>query len=145
VSDGVSAPIARIRYFPVFVSDQERALAFYRDVLGMRVSVDVPYNMYGTEDFRWICVGPDRGGTQMILYHPGMAGADEESTLRDRIGEWTGVVLETDDVNAAHRELSEKGVRFASPPADQPWGGRESTFEDPDGNKFHLSELPAVR
>jgi catechol 2,3-dioxygenase-like lactoylglutathione lyase family enzyme len=141
--DGALRPIARIRYFPVFVSDQERALAFYRDALGMRVSVDVPYNLNGAHDCRWICVGPDGGGTQIILYHPAMGGEDE-AELRERVGSWTGVVLETDDVDAAHKDLTERGVRFASPPTDQPWGGRESTFEDPDGNRFHLSELPAL-
>ena len=46
--------------------------------------------------------------------------------------------LACNDVEATHRELSERGVEFTSAPQKQPWG-TFATFKDPDGNEFVLS------
>jgi lactoylglutathione lyase len=122
---------------PIFVSDQQRALEFYRDKLGFEVVMDNPYSGYGPEGFRWITVAPVKGGPQLILYHPGMHPSDE-AELRSRVGSWTGIVFFTDDIQGDHQKLSQRGVDFDAPPSEQPWGGWEAWFSDPDGNSFHL-------
>jgi predicted enzyme related to lactoylglutathione lyase len=50
-------------------------------------------------------------------------------------------VLRADDVRAAHRELSAKGVRFAREPFDLP-RGTFATLLDPWGNVFGLTDSP---
>lgn len=122
---------------PIFVSDQQRALEFYRDKLGFEVGMDDPYTGYGPEGYRWITVAPQKGGPQLILYHPGMlpSGGDE---LTHRVGSWTGIVFYTDDIDETYKTWLERGVKFDAPPSPQPWGGYETWFTDPDGNRFHL-------
>lgn len=125
---------------PVFVNDQNRSLEFYRQKLGFEVVMDVPV----APNVRWLTVSPSRGATELILFHPSMAGANgggEE--MRKRVGTWTGIVLLTNDCRAEHRALKERGVKFASEPRQPPWGGWISEFSDPDGNSFQLVERPA--
>jgi lactoylglutathione lyase len=124
---------------PIFVSDQQRALEFYRDKLGFEVVMDNPYTGYGPEGFRWITVAPEAGGPQLILYHPGMhPDQDRVKELQGRVGSWTGMIFHTDDIHAAYETLRGRGVPFEGPPSQQPWGGWETWFTDPDGNRFHL-------
>lgn len=129
---------ARLGTVPVFVADQERALAFWRDAMGWEVTADFPI---GNGD-RWLAVARRRGETEVLLFRPGMYGPDS-APLADRVGAWTGMVFLTGDIQAAYRELSERGVPFGGPPRQQPWGGWETWFSDPDGNRFQLAERPA--
>ena len=66
---------ATIGSVPVFVSDQDRALEFYRDKLGFEVVMDMPM----APGVRWLVVAPVRGATEFILFHPNLAGADGEA------------------------------------------------------------------
>lgn len=129
--------MVKIGMVPVFVSDQQRALEFYRDKLGFKVVMDNPYTGYGPEGHRWITVAPKKGATQILLYHPDMnpSGGKE---LKSRIGSWTGIVLFTDDIHGTYKKWKELGVKFDAEPSQQPWGGWETWFTDPDGNRFHL-------
>lgn len=126
---------------PIFVSDQQRALEFYTEKLGFVVVMDNPYTGYGPEGFRWITVAPEVGGPQLILYHPGM-NPDDASLLEPRVGAWTGIVFFADNIQDTYKELVERGVKFDAPPSQQPWGGWETWFVDPDGNRFHLGTRP---
>ncbi len=123
--------------FPIFVSDQQRALEFYRDKLNFKVIMDNPYPGSGPERFRWITVAPDPMGPQIILYHPGM-NAKKEKELKARIGTWTGIIFHTDDIHDSYANFKRRGVKFEAPPSQQFWGGWETSFSDPDGNRFHL-------
>jgi len=49
-----------------------------------------------------------------------------------------GVFMLVDDVDEAYKRLRQKGVKFATEPKDQYWGGRTAAFLDPDENKFIL-------
>lgn len=123
--------------FPIFVSDQKRALEFYRDKLGFSVVMDNPYTGYGPEGYRWITVAPEPGGPQIILYHPGM-NPKKEKELKKRVGVWTGIIFHTREIQSVYETLSGRGVPFEGPPTQQMWGGWETWFADPDGNRFHL-------
>jgi catechol 2,3-dioxygenase-like lactoylglutathione lyase family enzyme len=122
--------ITHINSVNVYVTDQDRALSFYRDGLGFEVNID----QQAGPDFRWISIAPAGAQTQLMLYRttPNMAGK------WPLVGTWTGMVLFCDDLDATYRELSERGVRFTELPRRMPWGGYEAQFADPDGNTFEL-------
>ncbi len=131
--------MVRVQSVPVFVADQERALAFYCDVLGFRVLMDVQM----TPDFRWLVVAPPAGGTEIILYCPAQSvNGEAEAEIRQRIGIWTGIILLTDDIEATHQAMAAKGANFVWGPRRQPWGAQEALFTDVDGNQFHLVQRP---
>ena len=47
--------------------------------------------------------------------------------------------LEVENIDEAYASMSSRGVPFEHPPRDQPWGGRDTAFADPDGNTLFLS------
>jgi catechol 2,3-dioxygenase-like lactoylglutathione lyase family enzyme len=120
---------------PVFVSDSEQALAFYRDKLGFKVVADHQLN----EEFRWLTVVAPDAQTELCLYCP-ISFTEDSEDLKKRIGTWTGMVFLTDNLHETFQEMREKGVEFETPqPIEQPWG-LEIWFRDPDGNRFNLVE-----
>jgi catechol 2,3-dioxygenase-like lactoylglutathione lyase family enzyme len=107
------------------VADQDRAMAFYRDVLGFAVRESADLG----EGRRWIELVPPAGGASVTLV-----------TWFDAMpaGSLRGLVLGTDDAHAAFAELRSRGVEFAEPGVqDAPWG-QHATFCDPDGNSWVL-------
>ena len=44
-----------------------------------------------------------------------------------------------DNVDALHREIRDRGIQPPEPPADTPWGTREMTIVDPDGNRLRFA------
>ncbi|MDP6057740.1 MAG: VOC family protein [Pirellulaceae bacterium] len=127
----------KISFATVYVSDQQRALEFYRDLLGFEVFMDDEF-MPG---FRWLTVGP-KGTDVTILIAPATTPMWERE---NRVGEWADVSLSTDDVDAVdavYAELSAKSVKFDGEPEDQEWGGRDVQFYGQDGNKFELAQVP---
>jgi catechol 2,3-dioxygenase-like lactoylglutathione lyase family enzyme len=135
--DGSEESMMRFAMVPVFVSDQDRALAFYRDKLGFEIVMDRLLPGAG-DGLRWITVAAEGQGPQFILFQPAMGGSSEEE-LRNRVGIWTGIVFHADDIDAEYAKLRDRGVPFDGEPRQQPWGGRDTSFSDPDGNRFQLS------
>ncbi|SNX62998.1 predicted enzyme related to lactoylglutathione lyase [Streptomyces sp. TLI_55] len=105
------------------VSDQDRALRFYTDVLGMTVTADrdLPQG-------RWLQVAPEGAQTVFTLSGPGMGGFEPGSAR--------GIMLVTTDVDADCARLAEAGVSVQGPD-ELPWG-RMAAFTDPDGNGLML-------
>lgn len=131
--------IKRLGSVPVFVSDQERALAFFKEKLGLEVAFDYRYG----PEFRWLAVAHRDGGTEIVLFHPvALIVGDRVEELNRRIGTWTGIVFLTDDMEQTYQSLRQQGVEFSAEPRKQSWGGWEALFSDPDGNVFHLVQRP---
>src|SRR5688572_25920910 len=131
--------ITRLGSVPVFVSDQDRALAFYRDKLGFEVVIDYQYG----PEFRWLTVARQKGETEIILFRPVPSiVANRVEEIKKRIGTWTGIVFLTDDIHDTYEMLRKRGVEFEAEPRVQSWGGQETWFSDPDGNSFHLVQRP---
>ncbi|MGW0995853.1 VOC family protein [Streptomyces sp. NPDC002523] len=105
------------------VSDQDRALRFYRDVLGMEVTADrdMPQG-------RWLQVAPVGAQTVFTLSGPGMGGFEPGSAR--------GIMLVTTDVDADRARLTAAGIAVQGPD-ELPWG-RMASFTDPDGNGLML-------
>ena len=125
----------------VWVHDQDEALAFYTERLGLELRDDVTVPELG--NFRWLTVGvpgqPDVAVTLMAV--PGPPVFDEET--RDQItalvakGAATGLFFTTDDCRATFEELKERGVEFQQEPTEQPYG-IDAGFRDLSGNQMRM-------
>ncbi len=131
--------ITHVNTISVFVSDQDRALAFYVGKLGFEKRNDRPMGPPGAP--RWIEVVPKGAQTALLLYKPTeqMPGADSYERARSSIGTFTPFILNVKDINATWKELSARGVEFPDPPKKQPYGWW-ATIKDPDGNTIGLHE-----
>jgi catechol 2,3-dioxygenase-like lactoylglutathione lyase family enzyme len=124
-----------IRHVPltgIFVDDQEAALDFYTNRLGL---VKVQDESYG-ESARWITVSPDRCGTRIALKK---AEHDHEKAMVGRSDGPPMLTLGTDDVRAAYEELRGRGVRFLGEPYRYPWG-LAAILLDQDGSPILLQQ-----
>jgi catechol 2,3-dioxygenase-like lactoylglutathione lyase family enzyme len=127
----------------LWVHDQDEALAFYTQKLGMEVRADVTMPEMG--NFRWLTVGPvGQPDISIVLMSIGLAPMDEESStqLRDLVAKgYAGTVfLTTDDVHASFEELRSRGVVFSEEPEERPYG-IDSSFRDPSGNSLRLTQV----
>jgi uncharacterized glyoxalase superfamily protein PhnB len=125
--------ITNPRFACVYVSDQDKALEFWSKTIGFDVQLDAPYDE--SSGARWIEVKPPAGETYIVIAPP---NPDE----RARMGGFSNIWFECDDLDKTYEDLSDKGVEFPVPPADAPWspGARYAQFSDPDGNTYGLSQ-----
>lgn len=122
-------------------TDPEASLAFYRDVLGFEVRLDVGY-----EDMRWITVGPaGQPDTAVVLHPPTVAGelTDEEKEVLLRIiakGAYFGANLATPDLDATFAAIVHAGGDIVQEPIEQDYGIRDAAVRDPAGNLIRIQE-----
>jgi catechol 2,3-dioxygenase-like lactoylglutathione lyase family enzyme len=125
------------------VHDQDEALAFYTDKLGLELRDDVTVPEMG--NFRWLTVGvPGQADVAVTLMAPpGPPVFDEETRqqLLDLVakGAAGGLFFTTDDVRASYEELSQRGVEFTQEPTEQPYG-TDAGFRDPSGNQMRMMQ-----
>ncbi len=132
----------------LWVHDQDEALAFYTQKLGMEIRADV--TLAEMDDFRWLTVGPvDQPDFAIVLMaipgQPVMDGDTAEQVRTLMAKGFAGTVfLTTDDCRASYEELRARGVEFTEQPEERPYG-IDSGFRDPSGNSLRLTEvrLPA--
>ena len=117
--------INKIANVVVPVADQDRAIEFYVDTLGLEKRVDLPFG----GAYRWVEVAPEGVDTTIALAppppdHPEAAGNRQ-----------TGITFQTDDIEALHADLKAAGVdvdaeisRMGDPVPPMFW------FRDPEGN-----------
>jgi uncharacterized glyoxalase superfamily protein PhnB len=128
----------------LWVHDQDEALAFYTQKLGMEVRSDVTLPEMG--NFRWLTVGPagqdDIAIVLMAIPGPPVMDPDTQGEVRNLMGKgFAGTVfLTTADVRATYEDLKGRGVEFTEEPEERPYG-IDSGFRDPSGNSFRLTEL----
>jgi catechol 2,3-dioxygenase-like lactoylglutathione lyase family enzyme len=120
--------IAKLGRVIIPVSDQDRSLEFYTEKLGFEVRADVPFG----EGDRWIEVAPP-GSDAAIAIMPPRPGETPNNTQ-------ACVAFATDDLDAGHEALKERGVDV-----DEPMGGegpvpRMFFFRDLDRNPLLLVE-----
>ena len=128
----------------LWVHDQDEALAFYTDQLGMEVRADVTVPELG--NFRWLTVGPPSQPEIAIalMAIPGEPVMDSETQQQVRNlmakGFAGSVFFTTDDLQASYEELKGRGVEFIDEPEERPYG-IDASFRDPSGNNFRLTQL----
>ncbi|HZH24757.1 MAG TPA: VOC family protein [Solirubrobacteraceae bacterium] len=125
----------------IAVDDHDKALAFYRDVLGLEVRNDV-----GFEGMRWVTVGaPSQPGVSIVLEppvaDPNASAADKEAAAQLLAkGLLRGVIFSTSDCDATFERISAAGAEVLQEPNDQPYGVRDCAFRDPSGNMLRFSQ-----
>jgi len=127
--------INRVGTVSLFVADQDRAKAFYTDVLGFELRADAP--LYPGAESRWVSVAPAGAQTEIILYLP-----DENwEHYKGVVGKSQALTLDVGDMSAVHESLKAKGVTFVQEPDVQPWG-TFAIIQDSEGNHLILVEQP---
>ena len=132
--------ITKHSHSTVYVTDQDRAKAFYTEKLGLEVRDDARMG-----SFRWLTVAPKTQPDAVIvlmLIAPGpMLNEDQAKQLRGLVeaGVLGGGVLETDDCRRDYEELKAKGVAFSREPKEMPYG-IEALMRDDSGNFFSLTQ-----
>jgi predicted enzyme related to lactoylglutathione lyase len=128
----------------LWVHDQDEALAFYTQKVGMEVRADVTLPELG--NFRWLAVSPpgQEDVSIVLMAIPGppvmdAATAEEVSSLMAKGFSGT-VFLTTDDCHASYEELKARGVEFTEAPEERPYG-IDSGFRDPSGNSIRLTQV----
>jgi catechol 2,3-dioxygenase-like lactoylglutathione lyase family enzyme len=127
----------------LFVHDQDAALKFYRDVVGLEVRTDE-----SVEDYRWLTVGPaDQPDIEIGLSRigPPIPPTDYEAlnALLAK-GSLQGIIFEIDDVDAKFEQVRAAGAEVMQEPIDQFYGVRDCAFRDPSGNMIRFSTPRSV-
>jgi predicted enzyme related to lactoylglutathione lyase len=127
----VSTRISKLANVIVPVADQDRALEFYTEALGLEKRVDLPFG----DGNRWIEVAPPGAETPIAICPPGPGLTPG--------GKDTGISLQTDDIDAYHGQLKDRGVdvdaevsRYGDAVPPLFW------FHDPEGNRLMVVEAP---
>ncbi len=134
----------RIANAQLWVHDQDEALAFYTQKLGMEVRADVTLAEMG--NFRWLTVGPvgqtDVAIVLMAIPGPPITDAETADQVRSLMAKgFAGTIfLTTEDCQADYEELSARGVEFVEQPEERPYG-IDSSFRDPSGNAIRLTQV----
>ena len=117
--------IRYVKFVSVPVRDQDRAVAFYRDVMGFTVATDAPYG-----DTRWIEIAVPGADTRLVF----------SARTDDMTPEVPTVVFVSDDVQADFDRLRGKGVKFTTEPTETPWakGAYYALFLDTENNLLML-------
>jgi lactoylglutathione lyase len=131
--------ISHLQYVTVQVKDHEVARRFYTEALGFEIDEDKTY----PDGQRWLTVKAPGAETKIVLFADSHAHEEGGCCGSGGCGScgpsyaWTGMVMATDDIEAAYRELQGRGVTFLQAPEAKSWG-TDALFADPDGNVYNL-------
>jgi len=119
------------------VSDVDRSLAFYRDLIGFEVEATYDDPPYATLTL---------AGTRLSLAEQGHPAEDRPGVTMTAPAEPSKasvvLVVEVKDARATYTELEARGARFLADPYEPPWGGCRFFCVDPDGYLVEI-EQPA--
>ena len=132
--------LKQLTYAQVWVTDQDEALDFYTEKLGLELREDVTLPEMG--NFRWLSVGvPGQDVSITLMAVPGPPVFDEDTRAQIHAllakGASGGLFFATDDINKSYEELKSKGVQFLQEPTEQPYG-IDAGFRDPSGNQARM-------
>ena len=126
----------RIKWTKLYVSDQEKALQFYTEVLGFQKKAD-----FSQGNYRWLTVASpeDPEGVELILEsNANPAGKAYQEALHSQ-GQPAAQFL-VSDVQAEHDRLAAKGVKFTMP-VTSVTGSIIAVLDDACGNLIQLVHL----
>ena len=138
-----------IRHTGIVVTDMEKALRFYRDLLGLKVVKDSREegdyidSITGLSRVRlWMVklTADDGSMVELLQYLSHPQEALDNHQICD-IG-CSHIAFTVDDIDKEYARLSENGVRFNCPPCVSPDGYAKVSFcHDPDGTRIELVEV----
>jgi catechol 2,3-dioxygenase-like lactoylglutathione lyase family enzyme len=135
--------LKQLTHVQVWVHDQDEALKFYTEKLGLELREDVTVPEMG--DFRWLSVGvpgqDDVAITLMAIPGPPVFEDETRQKIVDLLarGASGGLFFSTDDAQKEYEELKSRGVEFTQEPTEQPYG-IDAGFRDPSGNHFRMAQ-----
>jgi catechol 2,3-dioxygenase-like lactoylglutathione lyase family enzyme len=123
----------------VYVHDQDAALTFYRDVLGLEVRIDATM-----DQMRWLTVGPpSQPDIEIGLMKVGPPIPEiDHDTINSLLakGSLGSLIFATDDVDKVFEQVRTAGAEVQQEPVDQGYGVRDCAFRDPSGNSVRFSQ-----
>ncbi len=128
----------------LWVHDQDEALAFWTEKIGLELRADV--TLPEMDGFRWLSVGPPNQPeiSIVLMAIPGPPFMDDatKGKLDELIAKgFAGTVfLTTDDCRGRYEELAARGVEFTELPEERPYG-IDCGFRDPSGNSIRLTQI----
>ena len=128
--------VNKLMMLSINVRDMPKAKAFYADKLGLKVTTDYRQD----ENNWWVSLAPAEDGTSITLSRATGFENMKPGTLT--------VYFETSDIAAAHKELSDKGVKVNEIKDDlfgRGSGVKWFNLEDPDGNRVILAQAHKSR
>jgi predicted enzyme related to lactoylglutathione lyase len=146
-----SAPVAKFRTLvdmynsisrsQIFVLDQDEAVKFYVDTLGLEIASDIDLGF-----MRWLTVRvPGEPGREILLERPGPPAMDEATAAQVRelvskgaMGGW--LCLTTNDAHATFATLRDRGVDITDEPSPKPYG-IDFGIRDPFGNAIRIGQM----
>ncbi len=125
----------------IFVLDQDEALNFYVNVLGLEVASDIDLGF-----MRWLTVRvPGDPGREILLERPGPPAMDEATAAQVRdlvtkgaMGGW--LCITTDDAEGTFATLKDRGVDVTDEPSPKPYG-IDFGIRDPFGNAIRIGQM----
>jgi lactoylglutathione lyase len=111
----------------LFVEDMGESVCFYQRVLGFEIVREEP------EDYASLRSGDIMLGIGPIAKLPETGGYFTWSIASQRRGLGVEIVMEVDDLSAAHRRVLDSGHPVFEAPQQRPWGLWDFRIVDPDG------------
>ncbi len=131
-ADTAAPAITGISSVVILVKDQDEALKWYTEKLGLEKKVDI-----SSGGFRWLTlVPPGKGDPEIVL-------EKAEKGQEGMVGKSTAWVFATDDCERSYQTLKARGVVFTQMPGKQ-FYGTQAMFKDLYGNQFYLVSYPAT-
>lgn len=120
--------LRHVKFSALPVSDQDRAIGFWRDVVGLSLVTDDAYG----DGWRWVEMAVDGAATRILFTR---RHGDTPSEAPD-------LILVCDDVDDACAAMQARGCAFTQPPAQAPWSASEryALFRDSEGNLIMLGD-----
>jgi predicted enzyme related to lactoylglutathione lyase len=126
----------KIKLTSVYVDDQDKALRFYTEVLGLAKKAD-----FSQGPFRWLTVAspeePDGTELQLSLNNNPAAKAYQQAMFQQR---QPAAMFFTGDVKSDYERIKELGAEFTMPPTDVP-GATIAMLNDTCGNLIQLNQV----
>jgi catechol 2,3-dioxygenase-like lactoylglutathione lyase family enzyme len=123
----------------VWCLDQDEALRFYTEVLGLELRTDAPM-----ESMRWLTVGPPgQPDVEVGLLEPVPGASSEDAEAVRRLvakGVLGTLLFRVDDVRAAFERVQASGAEILQEPTEMSYGVIDCAFRDPSGNHVRLGQ-----
>jgi predicted enzyme related to lactoylglutathione lyase len=124
----------------IFVLDQDEALTFYTEVLGLEVDTDMDFG-----PMRWLTVRVPGDRKAILLEKPGVPAHDEATAeqIRSLVTRGAGggwLAFTTDDVDDMYARVTAAGAEVVQEIVDQPYG-RDFAIRDPFGNQIRIGDI----
>ena len=119
----------------IVVDEYDPAIDFFVGTLGFELAEDSPSLTNDGRPKRWVVVRPPGAATGLLLARAD--GDDQACVVGNQAAGRVGFFLRVDDFGEAYQRMSSAGVKFISPPREEPYG-RVAVFLDIAGNKWDL-------